>query len=107
MATPTWRAAGKQQADRAVDITALETKFIIMSKTNKISFNITTSLAHHIGGFNPLEARTARFYNSTFRPEFTYVFRLVLRKKKNIDHFLIALTESFYNDAECLLRGSD
>jgi hypothetical protein len=81
MATPTWTVTGKQQADRAVDITALETKFKIMSKTNKISFNITISLARHIGGFNPLKARTARFYNSTFRPEFIYVFPLVLRKQ--------------------------
>ena len=94
MATPTMRVAGKQQAYRVVDITALKTKFIIVSKTNKISFNIPISLAHHIGGFNPLKARTARFYNSTFRPQFIYVFRLILRKK-NSDHFLVVLTESF------------
>jgi len=66
MATPTCRVAGKQQADRAVVITApktkqqadravvitaLKAKFIIMSKPNQISFNIAVNLAHQRGGF--------------------------------------------------------
>ena len=74
-----------------------------MSKTNKISSNITIRLAHHIGGFNPLKPQTARFLNSTFRPEFIYAFRMVLRKKKQCANRVV-----FYKrDGVCLLHGTD